>query len=87
MKKAMMRLVVALFALALSTGAFAFGCPNEMKKIDEALAADPELTEEQLAEVKELRAEGEKLHNEGMHQESMDTLAKAKEILGIDKAM
>lgn len=87
MKKAMMRLLVALFALSLSAGAFAFGCPNEMKKIDEALEANPELSEEQLAEVRELRAEGEKLHNEGKHQESMDTLAKAKEILGIDKAM
>jgi hypothetical protein len=87
MKKAMMRLLVALFALSLASGAFAFGCPNAMKKIDEALAAYPQLTEEQLAEVKALRAEGEKLHDEGKHQEASDTLAKAKEILGIDKAM
>jgi hypothetical protein len=31
----------------------------------------------------ELRNEGEALHNNGQHQEAVDTLAKAKEMLGI----
>lgn len=72
----------AAFVLA-SGAAFAFHCPVEMKKIDEALAKNPKLTPEQLAEVKKYRAEGEALHNAGKHQESVDTLAKAEAILGI----
>jgi hypothetical protein len=71
-------------ALALASGAaFAFHCPADMKKIDEALATNPKLTPAQLAEVKKYRAEGEALHNAGKHQESIDTLAKAEAILGI----
>jgi hypothetical protein len=54
-----------------------------MKKIDEALAKDPKITAEQLAEVKKQRAEGEVLHKAGKHQESVDTLAKAMKILNI----
>jgi hypothetical protein len=54
-----------------------------MKEIDAALAKNPSLTAEQLAEVKEYRAEGEKLHNEGKHTESMEALGKAEKILGI----
>ncbi len=60
-------------------------CPMDMKKIDDALAAGPALSAEQLAEVKQLRADGETLHNAGKHQESVDTLAKAMAILGIDQ--
>jgi hypothetical protein len=72
----------AAFAL-ISSAAFAFHCPVEMKKIDDALAKNPKLTPEQMAEVKKYRAEGEALHNAGKHQESVDTLAKAEAILGI----
>ena len=74
-------LVVAL-ALA-SSAAFAFHCPADMKKIDEALAKNPQLSSEQMAEVKKSRAEGETLHKAGKHQESVDTLAKAMKILNI----
>jgi hypothetical protein len=54
-----------------------------MKKIDEALAKNPPLSAEQMAEVKKYRAEGEALHKAGKHQESVDTLAKAMKILKI----
>jgi hypothetical protein len=53
-----------------------------MKDIDDALPK-AKLDAKQLAEVKKLRAEGETLHKAGKHQESMDTLAKAKKIMGI----
>ena len=73
-----------LGGLALaSTQAFAFHCPMDMKKIDEALAKGPKLTAEQMAEVKKLRAEGEASHKAGKHQDSVDTLAKAMKILGV----
>lgn len=75
----------ALFvALAFaSTTAFAFHCPVDMKKIDAALAKHPNLSAAQLSDVKKYRAEGEVLHKAGKHQESVDTLAKAMNILGI----
>jgi hypothetical protein len=54
-----------------------------MKAIDAALAKDPKLSAEQMADVKKYRADGEKLHKEGKHSESVETLAKAEKILGI----
>lgn len=77
-------LVAGLLAMALSGSAFAFHCPAEMKKIDEALAKNPMLAAEQMTEVKQLRAEGETLHKAGKHQEALDTLEKAKKILKIE---
>lgn len=70
--------------LALSAGsAFAFHCPMDIKKIDAALAKNPDLSKDQLAEVRRLRAQGEEYHKQGKHQESVDTLAKAMKILNI----
>ncbi|MGY6036683.1 hypothetical protein [Aeromonas sp. AE23HZ002T15] len=80
-----MRVVLLLAGLLFAGSALAFHCPMDMKKIDDALAADPVLSAEQLAEVKQLRAEGEALHKAGKHQESVDTLAKAMTLLGLDK--
>jgi len=77
------RSMVAAAALLASSTAFAFHCPADMKKIDEALAKNPSLTAEQMADVKKLRAEGEAFHKAGKHQESVDTLAKAMKILDI----
>jgi hypothetical protein len=77
------RLALLTAVLLASTSAFAMHCPSDMKKIDAALAANPNLTEAQLTEVKKLRAEGEVLHKEGKHQESVDTLGKAMKLLNI----
>ena len=76
---------VALFTATLFAAgtAFAFHCPQDMKKIDDAMAKNPKLTAAQTDEVKKYRAEGEALHKAGKHQESVDTLAKAKGILGL----
>ncbi len=78
----MKRLILTL-ALALAAPlAFAHNCPNEMKAIDAALPK-AKLDARQIAEVKKLRADGEKLHNDGKHSESMAALGKAKKMLGI----
>ena len=77
------RSVLAAGALLVSGAAFAFHCPADMKKIDEALANNPKLSAEQMAEVKKLRADGEALHKAGKHQESVDTLAKAMKMLNV----
>jgi hypothetical protein len=78
-----LRSILAACALLASSAAFAFHCPADMKKIDEALAKNPSLTAEQMADVKKYRADGETLHKAGKHQESVDTLAKAMKILGV----
>ncbi|HXX84981.1 MAG TPA: hypothetical protein VEN29_13485 [Casimicrobiaceae bacterium] len=76
--------IALLAAVLLFAGtAWAFHCPAEMKKIDDALAKNPQLSAAQMEEVKKYRAEGEALHKAGKHQESLDTLAKAEKILGI----
>jgi hypothetical protein len=53
-----------------------------MKAIDAALPK-AKLDAKQSAEVKKLRADGERFHKEGKHGESMAALGKAKSILGI----
>ena len=79
------RSIVAAVSLALASSvALAFHCPADMKKIDEALAKNPKLSEAQMAEVKKYRGEGETLHKAGKHQDSVDTLAKAMKILKIE---
>jgi hypothetical protein len=78
------RTVALVSATLFAAGtALAFHCPADMKKIDDAMAKNPKLTAAQADEVKKYRAEGEALHKAGKHQESVDTLAKAKKILGI----
>ena len=83
MKRSLAMAVALVFA---SGTALAFHCPKDMKEIDDALAKNPKISEAQMKEVKQLRADGEKLHKEGKHQESVDKLAKAKKILGLKDA-
>lgn len=74
---------VVAMGLALASSAWAFHCPADMAKIDAALAKKPDVSQEVLAQVKQLRAQGESLHQAGKHQESVDALAKAMTLLGI----
>jgi hypothetical protein len=78
---------LGLFAglLFAASAAFAMHCPKDMKAIDDALAKNPKLSEKEMADVKKYRADGEKLHKDGKHQESVDTLAKAMKILKIEE--
>jgi hypothetical protein len=80
----MKRIVLAaLLSVGLAGPALASQCPLDMKAIDQALAQSPEISAAELEQVKALRAEGEKLHKGGQHAASVETLAKAKQILGI----
>lgn len=76
-------IIASLFALT-SGVAYASSCPKHMKAIDAALPK-AKLTAAQLADVKKYRAEGEKLHKEGNHTDSLATLARAERILGINQ--
>ena len=70
--------------LALAAPVYAGHCPKDVKAIDEALAAGTDLSQEELDEVKALRDEGEALHKAGNHEESVEALHEAMEILGMD---
>ncbi|HYG89149.1 MAG TPA: hypothetical protein VD978_23140 [Azospirillum sp.] len=73
----------AVLMAAFSVSAFANSCPTHMKKIDAALAKNPQLTTQQMAEVKQLRADGEAAHKAGKHADSEAMLKKAEGMLGI----
>ena len=75
--------IAAFLSVILAGPALAGQCPVDMKKIDAALAQNPQISAAQLAEVTGLRAEGEAQHKSRQHGASVKTLAKAKEILGI----
>jgi hypothetical protein len=79
----MKRITLAVAIMFASATAFAMHCPKDMKEIDDALAKKPKLTEQQSKDVAKWRAEGEAHHKAGKHQESVDTLAKAKAALGL----
>ncbi|GAB4367915.1 MAG: hypothetical protein Kow00114_26860 [Kiloniellaceae bacterium] len=76
-------LAAAALTVSLAAPAFAFQCPADIAKIDAALQT-ASLSDDQKAEVMRLRDEGERQHQAGQHQASVDTLAQAKEILGIN---
>lgn len=78
----MKTLITAGLFVIFAGPALAFQCPTDMAAIDAALNS-ASLTEEQLAQVKELRATGETEHEAGNHQASVDALAEAKALLGI----
>ena len=75
-------LLTGVLMLAVAP-AFAFQCPVDMKAVDAALAGNSSLSAAQKAEVAKLRAQGEAQHKSGKHKGSVDSLAKAKKILGL----
>lgn len=78
MKQLVLGSVIMVFAAAAS----AHGCPGEMRAIDAKLPTAT-LPAADMSKVKALREEGEKLHKEGKHSESMKALAEAKKLLGV----
>lgn len=79
LKKTLIICTLSLFSLP----ALAFHCPKDMKKIDAALAAGPQLSQAQLQEVTRLRSLGEEYHKSGDHQRSVEVLGQAMQILEI----
>ena len=73
----------AVLTLGLTGPALAFHCPADIAKIDAALQTTS-LSAADKAKVMELRNEGEKQHKAGQHQASVDTLAQAMKMLGIN---
>ena len=85
MKKLPLLLLAGL--LVAPVAVFAHNCPNLMQEIDEILASKPDLDEETIIDeentknVKQMRMEGEQLHKDGKHGESVEILEKALNLL------
>ena len=77
------RFLVAAASVLFTTAVFANNCPNDMKKIDEAMAKNPKMTDAQMAEVKKYRAEAETMHKAGKHTEAAAANTKAMAMLNI----
>jgi outer membrane lipoprotein-sorting protein len=82
MKSRILACAAAAFVMFASASAFAYHCPQDMKKIDAALKTT-KASKEAVSEAMSLRAEGEALHKSGKHDESVKTLGRAMELLGI----
>ncbi|EXF46665.1 hypothetical protein BAY1663_00828 [Pseudomonas sp. BAY1663] len=78
----MRRLLGFTLAAVFSTSLFAMHCPMDMAKIDEQLQNNPPEDAATLAQVKDLRAQGEELHNAGKHAEAVEVLGQALDLLG-----
>ncbi len=77
------RIVTAAVLLVLAAPALAGHCPKDVKAIDAALE-DAKLDDDVMAEVQDLRDEGEDLHNAGQHEESLEVLHEAMKILKLE---
>ncbi len=75
-------LAAAAVVAFLSVPALAGQCPALIGQIDAALASTPGLSDDVKAEVVALRDKGEVLHNEGKHDQSVETLQQALQMLG-----
>lgn len=76
-------LVLATAAVIGFAGpAFAFQCPSDIAAIDQAMASK-QLSDADRAKVSALRQEGAQLHAAGSHAQSVQKLAEAKRILGL----
>ena len=79
--------VLIALTLALPGSAFAHNCPNLISEIDAILDGKPDLDEETIVDednrknVRQMRDEGEALHNSGKHGESVEVLQRALDLL------
>ncbi|CAH2398873.1 hypothetical protein [Mesorhizobium ventifaucium] len=73
---------LAVFLAVVPATAFANSCPTIMAEIDAALPTAT-IAEADKTKVKELRAQGEKLHAAGDHAGSEAALNQAKSMIGI----
>ena len=77
----MLKVVLFLIVFFASNLAYAGSCPLLMKEIDQLIEQSKQLSKEQLAEIKQLRQQGEEAHNQGDHKESEELLKQALELL------
>ena len=78
-----MKKLIGVLLLIASPAVFAHSCPKLMKEIDAKMPTAQSVSAEKMTMVKQLRADGERFHKEGKHDESMKALGEAKTLLGM----
>ncbi len=81
------QLAVLLFTLVFAGSAWAHSCPRLMAEIDAVLEGDhveSHVEADVLEQAKQLRADGERYHEQGDHDRSMEALEQAMELLAVD---
>ena len=77
----MRKLVMALALVGFAAGpAFAFQCPLLLKQIQDATAGKSDANSKKAME---LAAQGEKLHKEGKHAESVAKMEEAAKVINL----
>jgi hypothetical protein len=77
----MRKLVMALALIGFAAGpAFAFQCPLLLKQIQDATAGKTDANSKKALEI---AAEGEKLHKEGKHAESVAKMEDAAKVINL----
>ncbi len=74
-------IAAAVVLIALAGPAHATYCPGLMASIDDALQTASDLSPEQVDKIKRLRDEGDALHRNGNHSESIAMFKKALKLL------
>jgi hypothetical protein len=77
-----MKRLIGVLLFIVSPIVFAHSCPVLMKDIDAKMGTAQGMSNEKMIKVKQLRADGERLHKEGKHDESMKALQEAQSLLG-----
>jgi hypothetical protein len=77
-----MKQAIATLLFLASPFALAHSCPTVMKEIDAKMSSAQGVSSQNMTKVKQLRADGERFHKEGKHDESMKALEEAKKLLG-----
>jgi hypothetical protein len=73
-------LFAAAFVALLAPPALAYQCEAFIELLDQKIA-EQELSQEQKAELRRLRDEGQRLHEQGQHEASMEVLERAEMML------
>lgn len=76
--------IATALIFSLATPALAEHWPKDVKRIDEAISTTEGHSSAQITEINALRDEGEMLHKNGSHGETLDALHKALVMHGIE---
>jgi len=73
-------LFAAAFVALLAPPALAYQCEGSITLLDQKMP-EQELSQEQMAELRRLRDEGQRLHEQGQHEAAMEALERAEMML------
>ena len=83
MIKSLSAAAAVIVLAAVSTPAYAGHCPKDVAAIDEALVKGSSVSRLGQIQIRQLRDKGRNLQNAGKHDEALEALHRAMEVMGI----